>query len=74
MLCAFFQEGPVIDYASACRSDTERYKQFFHAMLDRGVYLAPSQYEVMFVSLAHTDDQIDQTIAAARAAFAALSK
>jgi glutamate-1-semialdehyde 2,1-aminomutase len=74
MLCGFFQNGPVTDYASACRSDTERYKRFFHAMLDRGVYLAPSQYEVMFISIAHTDDQIDQTIGAAREAFAALSR
>ena len=69
MLCGFFQEGQVTDYASARRSDTGRYGRFFHAMLDRGVYLAPSQFEVMFVSLAHMDEQIDQTIAAAREAF-----
>jgi len=68
----FFQEGPVLDYASARQSDTGKYAIFFNAMLERGVYLAPSQFEAMFVSLAHTDEQIDQTIAAAAEAFAAL--
>lgn len=73
MLGLFFQEGPVTDYASASRSDTERYARFFHAMLDRGVYLAPSQYEAAFVSLAHTSEQIETTVAAAREAFAEVS-
>ena len=52
---------------------TQRYGQFFWAMLERGVYLAPSQFEAGFMSLAHTDEVIDETIAAAREAFAALS-
>lgn len=65
----FFQEGPVTDYASAARSDTAAYGRYFHAMLARGVYLPPSQFEASFVSLAHTDEQIDQTIAAARESF-----
>jgi len=73
MLGGFFQEGPVIDYASARCSDTDRFARFFHAMLARGVYLAPSQFEVLFVSLAHTDEQIDRTIAAAHEAFAEAS-
>ena len=69
MGCTFFHAGPVTDYASATKSNTEAYARFFHAMLDRGVYLAPSQFECLFVSLAHTAEQIEQTVAAAREAF-----
>ena len=72
MLCMFFQEGPVVDWNTAARSDTQKYARYFHAMLERGVYLAPSQYEAMFVSLAHTEAQIDQTIEAAAASLATL--
>ncbi len=68
----FMQPGPVTDYASATRSDTCAYARFFHAMLKRGIYLAPSQYETMFVSLAHTEEQIARTIAAAAESFAEL--
>ena len=71
MMCTFFSSGPVTDYASAARCDTRAYAAFFHAMLDRGVYLAPSQFGCLFVSLAHTDEQIDATIAAAAEAFKA---
>jgi glutamate-1-semialdehyde 2,1-aminomutase len=67
MLGLFFQEGPVTDYASARRSDTARYARWFHGMLDRGVYLAPSQFEAAFMSDAHGDGEIDRTVAAARA-------
>ena len=70
MITVFFCEGPVVDYASARRSDTARFARFFHAMLRRGVYLPPAQFEAAFVSLAHGEAEIDQTIAAARAAFA----
>jgi glutamate-1-semialdehyde 2,1-aminomutase len=70
MLCTFFTEGPVTDYASARRADTRAYAAFFHAMLARGVYLAPSQFETMFVSLAHEPAEIESTVAAAEAAFA----
>ncbi len=66
--CQFFTEGEVTDYASAKRSDTNRYGRFFHEMIQRGVYLAPSQFEVGFVSLAHSSEDIDQTIAAAKEA------
>ena len=69
MLTAFFTPGPVTDYASAKRSDTERYGRFFRGMLERGIYLAPSQFEAAFVSLAHTEADVD---AAARAATEAL--
>jgi glutamate-1-semialdehyde 2,1-aminomutase len=67
----FFNDEPVVDYASAKRSDTGRYARFFHAMLERGVYLAPSQFEAAFVSTAHTDDLVEHTIAAAAEALAA---
>jgi glutamate-1-semialdehyde 2,1-aminomutase len=73
LLTAFFTDGPVTDLASAKRSDTARYAAFFRAMLDRGVYLAPSQFEAAFVSLAHTDADIAATIAAANEAFATLA-
>ena len=69
MLTAFFTPGPVTDYASAKRSDAERYGRFFRGMLERGVYVAPSQFEAAFVSLAHTEADVD---AAARAATEAL--
>jgi glutamate-1-semialdehyde 2,1-aminomutase len=68
MWTSFFTNEPVIDWQTANRSNRERYAAFFHAMLNEGVYLAPSQFEAAFVSLAHTDDVIDQTISAARKA------
>ncbi|MGI8689970.1 MAG: glutamate-1-semialdehyde 2,1-aminomutase [Thermomicrobiales bacterium] len=70
MFCGFFTNGPVRDYATAKTSDTAMFGLFFHGMLSRGVYLAPSQYEAGFMSLAHTDAEITQTIEAAREAFA----
>ena len=72
MLGMFFQEGPVTDYASAKQSDTARYGKWFHAMLERGVYFAPSQYEAAFVSAAHGEAEIEATIEAAQAAFQSL--
>jgi glutamate-1-semialdehyde 2,1-aminomutase len=70
MFTTFFADQPVVDYVSAKRSDTRRYARFFQTMLREGVYLAPSQFEAGFMSLAHTDDDIQQTIRAARVAFA----
>ena len=61
----FFTEQPVRDYAGAKRSDTKRYARFFREMLDRGIFLAPSQFEAAFVSTVHTRHDIDRTIAAA---------
>lgn len=69
MATLFFQAGPVCDWSTASRSDTALYARFFHAMLERGVYLAPSQFEVMFVSAAHSFELIDATIAVAEEAF-----
>lgn len=68
IFCNFFSDEPVSDYASAKLSDTKRYAKFFHAMLERGVYLAPSQFEVGFVSAAHTAADVEQTIQAAKEA------
>jgi glutamate-1-semialdehyde 2,1-aminomutase len=71
MMTAFFCSEPVTDWPSAARSDTNRYARFFRSMLEQGIYLAPSQFECAFVSLAHTDEEIDKTIEAARAAMQA---
>ncbi len=62
MLCMFFTDGAVGDFAAVGTVDLERFNRYFWAMLDRGVYLAPSQYECMFPSLAHTDQDIDETL------------
>jgi glutamate-1-semialdehyde 2,1-aminomutase len=69
MLTVFFTPDPVFDAASARRSDTRRFGRFFHAMLSRGIYLPPSQFEAAFVSLAHTEEDVERTVAAAREAF-----
>ena len=71
MLCMFFTDGAVGDFASVGTVDLERFNRYFWAMLDRGIYLAPSQYECMFPSLAHTDLDIDETL---RAHFEALKE
>ena len=68
LLTPFFSEGPVHDYVSATRADTERYARFFRGMLARGVYPPPSQFEAWFLSAAHTARDVDQTIRAAREA------
>ncbi len=64
MLCTFFNETEVTDYESAKRCDTKRYASYFHGMLERGFYFAPSQFEAAFVSTAHGDEDIDSTIEA----------
>lgn len=77
MLTPFFAKRaaqPVSNYAEATACDVAAYAAFFHAMLDSGVYLAPSQFEAMFVSLAHTEEIIEQTIEAAGKAFLAVAK
>jgi len=70
MLTLFFTEGPVTNFAGAVASDTDRFAKFFHAMLDRGVYLPPSQFEAWFVSIAHGEDELARTLAMAAEAFA----
>jgi glutamate-1-semialdehyde 2,1-aminomutase len=68
MFCLFFHPGPVRGYAEALKCDTRAFAAFFHGMLRRGVYLAPSQFEAGFLSLAHTEEDIDRTLAAGREA------
>jgi glutamate-1-semialdehyde 2,1-aminomutase len=73
MLTSFFTGVPVTDYATAKTADTKRYGAFFSAMLARGVSLAPSQFEAAFVSAAHSTEDLDATVAAAREALAAVA-
>ena len=73
MFGLFFTEAErVVNFAEAGNCDVAAFKRFFHAMLDRGVYLAPSAFEAGFVSSAHSDEHIEATVAAAREAFARL--
>ncbi len=69
MFTFFFTPDPVTDWDSAKKSDTARFAKFFHFLLERGVYLAPSQFEAGFVSAAHTEDDIRRTVEAAREFF-----
>lgn len=69
MMCLFFTDEEVIDYDTAVISDKERYRKYFHWMLASGIYLAPSQFEAMFLSVAHTDDDIEHTISVQRKSF-----
>jgi glutamate-1-semialdehyde 2,1-aminomutase len=64
MLCMFFTGEKVKDYKSAVTSDTQKFARYFRNMLQAGIYIAPSQYEAMFVSIAHTDEDIEKTIKA----------
>jgi glutamate-1-semialdehyde 2,1-aminomutase len=65
----FTNAGPVRSYAQVAAADVERFKRFFHGMLDEGIYMAPSAFEAGFVSIAHSDDDLHQTVAAAAKVF-----
>jgi glutamate-1-semialdehyde 2,1-aminomutase len=69
MFCAFFSKQEVIDWPTASQCDTKAFAKYFLAMLDEGIYLAPSQFETAFVSAAHTESDIEKTIAAAAKCF-----
>jgi glutamate-1-semialdehyde 2,1-aminomutase len=69
MFTWFFQPGPVTNWSSAAKSDTEAFARFFRALLDQGVYLPPSQFEAAFLSAAHSEEDVEKTIAAAGQAF-----
>ncbi len=73
MLSLFFSESPVTDLASAMASDAPRFNRFFHAMLERGIYLPPSAYEAWFVSTAHGEKEIEKTLKIAKESFETLS-
>jgi glutamate-1-semialdehyde 2,1-aminomutase len=62
MFCGYFTSEPVHNLAEAMKSDRERFKKYFHGMLEQGIYLAPSQFEAGFISTAHTNEDIDQTV------------
>jgi len=68
----FFTEGPVHNYEDAKKCDLAKFGRFHRAMLEQGIYLAPSQFEAGFTSLAHTDEDVDRTIAAAKAVMSQL--
>ena len=70
MFTWFFTAGPVTDWTTASKSDTKAFSRFFRGMLDNGVYLPPSQFEAAFLSAAHTEEDVQRTIAAAKQAFA----
>jgi glutamate-1-semialdehyde 2,1-aminomutase len=70
MFTWFFTHGPVTDWTSAAKSDTEAFGRFFRTMLENGIYLPPSQFEAAFLSAAHTERDVQQTITAAKQAFA----
>lgn len=69
MFGIFFCKGPVKNFEDATKSDTAKFARWHRAMLERGIYLAPSQYEAGFMSTAHTEEDIEKTIAAAREVF-----
>ena len=68
MFCAYFSSEPVHNLTDALKSDRERFKRYFHSMLDQGIYLAPSQFEAGFLSTAHTQADLDKTVRAAQEA------
>jgi glutamate-1-semialdehyde 2,1-aminomutase len=72
MFCLFFASGPIVDVASARRSDLKTFARFFHACLKRGIYFAPSQFETGFISTAHTRDDLERTGAAVHEVLATL--
>ncbi|MGE5893507.1 MAG: aspartate aminotransferase family protein, partial [bacterium] len=69
MFCTYFTEGEVSDYATAKQTNTEKFGRFFREILKQGVNLAPSQFEAGFMSLAHTEKDVEKTVSAAYEAF-----
>ncbi|MDB6021156.1 MAG: glutamate-semialdehyde--aminomutase [Pedosphaera sp.] len=65
MFCGYFTDKPVHNLADAMHSDRARFAKYFHGMLDEGIYLAPSQFEAGFISVAHTEEDIGKTVQAA---------
>jgi glutamate-1-semialdehyde 2,1-aminomutase len=72
MFCGYFASEPIWNLADAMKADRERFKKFFHGMLDAGVYLAPSQFEAGFISTAHGESDIEKTVSAAASVMKAL--
>ena len=61
LFSVFFSKTPVVDFETALTSDTKKYAAYFHYLLDHGIYTAPSQFEILFLSAAHTDEDIEKT-------------
>ena len=74
MFCTYFTQEPVVNWATASQSNTDQFARFFRAMLEEGVYIAPSQFEAGFTSTAHTDQVIEATVEAAQKAFRAVAR
>jgi len=74
LLTIFFSDGPILNYADAKKSDSARFATFFQNMLSHGIFIAPSQYEALFISAAHTDADIDRAITAAHESLASMRK
>jgi glutamate-1-semialdehyde 2,1-aminomutase len=72
MFCGYFTDEPVHNLADAMKSDRERFKKYFHGMLEEGIYLAPSQFEAGFISTAHSSADIEKTVNAAATAMKSL--
>ncbi len=72
MLTLFFAPGPIVDWESASQCNTDRFAKYFWGLIDRGVYMPCSQFEALFVSAAHTDEDIDHTLAMAKEVLADL--
>jgi glutamate-1-semialdehyde 2,1-aminomutase len=72
MFCLFFANGPIFDLESAQHGDTKKFAQFFHSSLERGIYFPPSQFETAFISTAHSDEDIEQTVRVVREALTKL--
>jgi glutamate-1-semialdehyde 2,1-aminomutase len=70
MMTLFFNAEPVVDWTTASRCDTQRYARYFWGLIDRGIYMPCSQYEALFLSAAHTDEDVDATVSAAHEAAA----
>ena len=73
MFTVFFTDQEVYDYDSACTSDLDAFRIYFHSMLEQGIYLPPSQFETNFLSLAHTPEDIEKTLQAAEIAFSTVA-
>jgi glutamate-1-semialdehyde 2,1-aminomutase len=72
MFCAYFTADPVHNLQDATKSDREQFKKYFHAMLEQGIYLAPSQFEAGFLSTAHAEVDLEKTVSAAALAMKTL--
>jgi len=74
MFCTLFNDKPVLNYEDSCACDGKKFKAWFLSMLEQGIYLAPSPFETLFMSYAHSEDDLGRTISAARTAMKAVAE